>query len=61
MNEPTCPAEDTAPPPPLPQPMQARIEFLFRGERRRGLIHPLQPILQRYRAEADAAPPGDQP
>lgn len=57
MNAPFVPppADADPAPPPLPEAQQARIEFLFRGERRRGLIHPLQHIVQRYRAEA--APP----
>jgi hypothetical protein len=58
MIEPTLqPAEDA--PPPLPEAEQARIEFLFRAERRHGLIHPLQHIVQRYRAEARSELPGD--
>jgi len=49
------PSEDTGPPP-LPEAVEARIQHLFRGERQRGRIHPLQPIIQRYRAAAAAEP-----
>ncbi len=61
MNQPFLPPADAdTPPPPLPEAQQARIEFIFRGERRRGLIHPLQHIVQRYRA-GSAPPAGDAP
>lgn len=61
MNEP-LPTPPDAVAPLLPDAVQARIEFLFRIERRRGLIHPLQHILQRYRAdERPLPPPRDEP
>lgn len=61
MNEPFAPPADTLSPPalPLPEAQQARIEFIFRDERRRGLIHPLQHIVQRYRAEGHAPEAGE--
>jgi hypothetical protein len=59
MNQPDPQTVDE-PPPALSDAEQARIEFLFRAERRRGVIHPLQHIVQRYRAEARPRA-GDEP
>lgn len=61
MNEPFSPPADalSEPPLPLPEAQQARIEFLFREERHRGLIHPLQHIVQRYRAGGHAPGAGE--
>lgn len=62
MNEPfTPPVDANAPPPALAEAQQARIEFIFRGERLRGLIHPLQHIVQRYRAEMQPVAVGHDP
>lgn len=35
-----------------PSDIEARIAYLFRAARREGRIHPLQHLIQRYRAEA---------
>jgi len=61
MNEPLAPPIDVDTPPPLAEAQQARIEFIFRGERLRGLIHPLQHIVQRYRAELQPVAAGHDP
>ncbi|MBL8306606.1 MAG: hypothetical protein JNM33_07905 [Rubrivivax sp.] len=45
--------------PPQPQAREARIAHLFRGSRRRGLIHPLEHIVQQLRSEA--TPPLPEP
>ncbi len=44
--------EPVAKPPPAPQATEARIAHLFRDSRRRGLIHPLEHIVQELRSEA---------
>ena len=38
-----------------PATAEARIAHLFRAARREGRIHPLQHLIQRYRAEAGRA------
>ena len=54
---PTIPsALPTSPAPAAPPAAaEARIAHLFRAARREGRIHPLQHLIQRYRAEAGRA------
>jgi hypothetical protein len=56
---PTPPLEDAAPR--LIDPTQARINHLFRAARRQGQIHPLQHLIERYRAGQAAADPSVKP
>ena len=47
--------------PQLIDPTQARINHLFRAARRQGQIHPLQHLVERYRARQAAAEPAVKP
>ena len=55
---PNTAASSAAPPAPA-QTDEARLAHLFRAARRAGRIHPLQHLLQRYRAEGGLAAAGD--
>jgi hypothetical protein len=54
------PALEGAVPRPI-DPTQARVTHLFRAARRQGQIHPLQHLIERYRARQAAAEPAVKP
>lgn len=57
MTEPTLPPSPAPRPAAAAQAAAARLAHLFRASHRRGLIHPLEHIVQQLRCEAPVSPP----
>lgn len=47
--------QTTSQPKPPPEAFEARLNYLFRTTQRQGRIHPLQHLVQSYRADQQAA------